>query len=263
MAAGQFAGMAAGMVVGGITAYNVGKNNGATHNQAILAGFGGAVVGGAIGYGLGSIDYGGLFSGGAGPAATSFSSSVAGSLSGVNNSLFQGVLGGSGLSLVNYLDPSSLVNRAPDHLSASIGDPPQTWRDPKTGKPLASGAVEPNTWIEEWVIGGKVVGGTLKLGSMAWGATRSTTIVANAAKVVTYTRSSLQLGQQMHKVYKAGLHNPAKQMFKEYVLPSGRRIDFLDASKGIIYELKPFNPRAMKAGQNQLNMYMKELQSMP
>jgi hypothetical protein len=84
-----------------------------------------------------------------------------------------------------------------------------------------------------------------------------------AAKRVTYTKSSLQLGQQMHKAYKAGLHNPAKQMFKEYVLPSGRRIDFLDASKGIIYELKPFNPRAMKAGQNQLNMYMKELQSMP
>ncbi len=87
--------------------------------------------------------------------------------------------------------------------------------------------------------------------------------VGEAAKGVTYTKSSLQLGQQMHKAYKAGLHNPAQQMFKEFVLPSGRRIDFLDASKGIIYELKPFNPRAMKAGQNQLNMYIKELQSMP
>lgn len=67
----------------------------------------------------------------------------------------------------------------------------------------------------------------------------------------------------MHKAYKAGLHNPAQQMFKEYVLPSGRRIDFLDASKGIIYELKPFNPRAMQQGQRQLNMYMQELQTMP
>lgn len=28
-------------------------------------------------------------------------------------------------------------------------------------------------------------------------------------------------------------------------------------------ELKPFNPRPMKAGQNQLNMYMRELQTMP
>lgn len=67
----------------------------------------------------------------------------------------------------------------------------------------------------------------------------------------------------MHKAYKAGLYNPAQQMFKEYVLPSVRRIDFLDALRGIIYELKPFNPRAMLQGQRQLNMYMQELQMMP
>jgi hypothetical protein len=70
-----------------------------------------------------------------------------------------------------------------------------------------------------------------------------------AKRGTQYTKSSLKLGQQMHKAYKASLHNPAQQMFKEYVLPSERRMDFLDASKGIIYELKPFNPRAMKAGQ--------------
>ncbi|MDX2278012.1 MAG: hypothetical protein NW218_00425 [Saprospiraceae bacterium] len=88
-------------------------------------------------------------------------------------------------------------------------------------------------------------------------------MAARGSKVATPTKSSLDLGQKMHKAYKADLHNPAKQMFKEYRLPSGKRIDFLDASNGIIYELKPFNPRAMKAGQNQLNMYMKELHAMP
>jgi len=44
-------------------------------------------------------------------------------------------------------------------------------------------------------------------------------------------------------------------------LPSGKRVDFLDVNNGIIYELKPFNPRAMKAGQKQLNMYLQEIQT--
>ena len=78
-----------------------------------------------------------------------------------------------------------------------------------------------------------------------------------------YTKSNLALGQQIHKAYKTNLHNPAKQMFKEYRLPSGKRIDFLDVPNSTIYELKPYNPRAMKQGQMQLNMYMRELQTMP
>jgi hypothetical protein len=75
---------------------------------------------------------------------------------------------------------------------------------------------------------------------------------------VQYTKSSLQLGQQMHKAYKVGANG-----VKEFRLPSGRRIDFLDIKNGTIYELKPFNPRAMQAGQKQLQMYMQELQTMP
>jgi len=59
----------------------------------------------------------------------------------------------------------------------------------------------------------------------------------------------------MHKAYNAG------KVGKEFRLLSGKRIDYLDIQNGIIYELKPFNPRAIKAGQNQLNMYLKELQS--
>jgi hypothetical protein len=62
----------------------------------------------------------------------------------------------------------------------------------------------------------------------------------------------------MHKAYKVG-----QQGVKEFVLPSGRRIDFLDINKGIIYELKPNNPRAILQGQRQLQMYMQELQTIP
>lgn len=72
---------------------------------------------------------------------------------------------------------------------------------------------------------------------------------------VQYTKSSLKLGQQMHKAYHAG------EIGKEFRLLSGKRIDFLDIKNSTIYELKPFNPRAMQQGQRQLDMYLKELQS--
>ena len=80
-------------------------------------------------------------------------------------------------------------------------------------------------------------------------------VTGNAA---TYTRSSLQLGQRMHREYKLGAEG-----IKEFRLPSGKRIDFLDISNGIVYELKPFNPRSMKAGLKQLQMYIDELKTMP
>ncbi|MDT3368956.1 MAG: hypothetical protein LIR40_09965 [Bacteroidota bacterium] len=41
---------------------------------------------------------------------------------------------------------------------------------------------------------------------------------------------------------------------KEYMLPSRKRIDFIDLEKKIIYELKPNNPRAIKQGDKQLKM---------
>jgi hypothetical protein len=50
---------------------------------------------------------------------------------------------------------------------------------------------------------------------------------------------------------------------KEFRLPGGKRIDFLDIKNGIIYELKPHNSRAMRQGLKQLEIYLKELQSMP
>lgn len=43
----------------------------------------------------------------------------------------------------------------------------------------------------------------------------------------------------------------------------GRRIDFLDIKNSTIYELKPYNPRAIQQGHKQLNMYMRELETTP
>ncbi|GAA4314436.1 hypothetical protein GCM10023143_25290 [Compostibacter hankyongensis] len=47
----------------------------------------------------------------------------------------------------------------------------------------------------------------------------------------------------MHKSYEIGAEG-----IKEFRLPSGRRIDFLDIKNSTIYELKPFNPRAIEEG---------------
>jgi hypothetical protein len=78
---------------------------------------------------------------------------------------------------------------------------------------------------------------------------------AAKAAIPQYTKSSLKLGQQMHKAYKVDLHNPSRQMFKEYRGISGIRPDFVDLSTKIIYELKPFNPRGIQMGTQQLNRY--------
>lgn len=50
---------------------------------------------------------------------------------------------------------------------------------------------------------------------------------------------------------------------KEFKLPSGRRIDFLDIKNGKVYELKPNNPRSIRAGMKQLDDYINELKQMP
>ena len=69
-----------------------------------------------------------------------------------------------------------------------------------------------------------------------------------------YTKSTLQQGRAMHSAYKEGIEGT-----KEFRLPSGKRIDFLDTKNGTVYELKPYNPRAINAGLNQLDNYYREL----
>lgn len=45
---------------------------------------------------------------------------------------------------------------------------------------------------------------------------------------------------------------------KEYTLPSGKRVDFIDFDKKIIYELKPNNPTQITNGMKQLDGYLNE-----
>ncbi|MEE1943686.1 hypothetical protein VRU48_01115 [Pedobacter sp. KR3-3] len=78
----------------------------------------------------------------------------------------------------------------------------------------------------------------------------------------SYTKSTLEIGQQMHRNYKLADVKPGLAI-KEYRLPSGKRIDFLDIENATIYELKPNNPRQITAGNKQLQEYLEELQRMP
>jgi hypothetical protein len=69
-----------------------------------------------------------------------------------------------------------------------------------------------------------------------------------------FTKSSLELGQQMHKEYKVEdvLEGIAVKEFRG--IP-GIRPDFVNFSTKTIYELKPNNPRAIKQGYKQLAKY--------
>jgi len=87
-------------------------------------------------------------------------------------------------------------------------------------------------------------------------------LAEKSEEVVQYTKSNLRLGQRMHQSYKAAVADK-KNLRKEYRLPSGRRIDFLDRVNGKVYELKPNNPRAVKDGMKQLELYINELKTMP
>ncbi|SFA56978.1 Restriction endonuclease fold toxin 9 [Anoxybacillus pushchinoensis] len=59
----------------------------------------------------------------------------------------------------------------------------------------------------------------------------------------------------MHKKYMAHLHDELKGRIKEYKGIKGIRPDFVDFNTGTIYELKPYNPRAIAQGKRQLKKY--------
>jgi RHS repeat-associated protein len=75
------------------------------------------------------------------------------------------------------------------------------------------------------------------------------------------TSSDLQLGQLMHKAYKAPDVLEGVRI-KEFRLPSGKRIDFIDLANKTIYEYKPNNPRAIAEGTKQLQGYLQEVESL-
>jgi len=85
----------------------------------------------------------------------------------------------------------------------------------------------------------------------------SNKIIENATK--PYTKSNLQLGQQMHTAYKAGMADNLTT-FKEFTGIKGIRPDFVDFNTKTIYELKPYNPRGIQQGWNQLYKYQNILE---
>jgi hypothetical protein len=101
------------------------------------------------------------------------------------------------------------------------------------------------------VIDGPYFGGTAPCPGFG----RGTGFLRAANTGTQFTKSSLKIGNQMHKGYKVSLHNPAKGLYKEFTGVKGIRPDFVDMNKRIIHELKPYNPRQISAGWKQLNNY--------
>lgn len=75
-----------------------------------------------------------------------------------------------------------------------------------------------------------------------------------------YTKSSLELGKKVHKEYMSDVADDVNKI-KEYVLPSGKRVDFIDFENKIVYELKPNNPNQIRKGTKQLAGYLEEIET--
>jgi hypothetical protein len=75
-----------------------------------------------------------------------------------------------------------------------------------------------------------------------------------------YTKSSLENGKKMHKIYKSA-EEIERVRIKEFRISKGSRADFVDFKTHSIYELKPFNPRSVKSGIKQLDRYGRAMNS--
>jgi RHS repeat-associated protein len=86
-------------------------------------------------------------------------------------------------------------------------------------------------------------------------AASTTTTAVEGLVAVNGETVATALGRRMHNAYKADLVNNVTT-FKEYVIPNSlKRVDFIDFNTRTIYELKPNNSRALKAGAAQLAEY--------
>ncbi len=115
--------------------------------------------------------------------------------------------------------------------------------------------------IIDWTLAGVgIIPGGKGVSSLGKAAIKagSKVLASRAARAGSqFTRSTLELGQQMHRAYKSDLVNGVTR-FKEFVFNTGRRADFIDLEKGTIYELKPNNPRAIREGYKQLEQYLQD-----
>lgn len=74
-----------------------------------------------------------------------------------------------------------------------------------------------------------------------------------------YTKFSLDLGKKVHKEYMSDVADDVNKV-KEHVLPSSKRVDFIDFENKIVYELKPNNPNQIRKGTKQLAGYLEEIE---
>lgn len=74
------------------------------------------------------------------------------------------------------------------------------------------------------------------------------------------TKSTAKIGTAIHKLYGAA-EKDGVDLVQEFVLDSGRRIDYLDKVSRTIYELKPNNARGIRAGMKQLSSYQSQLEA--
>jgi RHS repeat-associated protein len=101
---------------------------------------------------------------------------------------------------------------------------------------------------------GDVAGVALDFAGLIPGGAIAKGAVKGAKVVNGFTKSSLKIGQEMHNAYKLGDRIDGVAI-KEYGKIPGIRPDFVDLNTRTIYELKPNNPRAIKAGEKQLQRY--------
>ncbi len=93
---------------------------------------------------------------------------------------------------------------------------------------------------------------------------KATDFTADAKKTINslkrtngFTKSNRRDGMKIHEGYKTGKRFSKK--YKEYRKVKGIRPDYYSTKARKIYELKPYNPRAAKAGIKQLRKYNKIL----
>ena len=68
-----------------------------------------------------------------------------------------------------------------------------------------------------------------------------------------FTQSSMSAGRRIHKGYKFDLPG------KEYGKIPGIRMDYFDGAGKLVYELKPYNVKSLKAGVSQLSRYRRTM----
>ncbi len=115
------------------------------------------------------------------------------------------------------------------------------------------------------VLGGRVAGSVSSGGTaIATNIPRAPQFFSEAeaiAKGLPYTVSNMAKGRAIHNLYKLADRAPELGRFKEFAKIPKIRPDFVDEATRTIYELKPYNPRGIREGAQQLEKYKKAFEA--